>query len=99
MYIFKSMRTSIINFSSYYIHLFITACRYEKGAWSECINGQMTREDKLKSTGGVSESSSCEPMRSINKKCNPNNGGASSKQANSGGGGSKKERKNKDKGT
>ncbi|XP_073836493.1 uncharacterized protein [Musca autumnalis] len=71
------------------------SCRYEKGAWSECINGQMTREDKLKSTGGGSESSSCEAIRSINKKCNPNNNGAAGKQANGG----KKERKNKDKGS
>lgn len=59
----------------------------------------MTREDKLKATGGISESS-CETVRSINKKCNPNNGG--SKQAggiaSGGGGGSKKERKNKEKG-
>ncbi|KAI8118257.1 hypothetical protein CVS40_10000, partial [Lucilia cuprina] len=72
-------------------------CRYEKGAWSECTNGQMTREDKLKATGGVE--TSCEAVRSINKKCNPNNG--ASKQA-SGGGGSgngKKERKNKEKGS
>uniref|UniRef100_A0A1I8NXU3 Pleiotrophin/Midkine C-terminal domain-containing protein n=1 Tax=Stomoxys calcitrans TaxID=35570 RepID=A0A1I8NXU3_STOCA len=74
------------------------SCRYEKGAWSECLNGQMRREDKLKATGG-SESpanSSCEPMRSISKKCNPNNGRAGSKQANGGG---KRERKNKDKGS
>ncbi|XP_075164328.1 uncharacterized protein LOC142236924 [Haematobia irritans] len=82
-------------------------CRYEKGAWSECINGQMTREDKLKATGGTEStsssssspssllSSSCEPIRSISKKCNPNNGAASSKQAN----GNKRERKNKDKGS
>lgn len=55
----------------------------------------MTREDKLKSTGGVE--SSCEPVRSINKKCNPNNGGANKQSGGSGGGG-KKERKNKEKG-
>uniref|UniRef100_T1PG19 PTN/MK heparin-binding protein family n=1 Tax=Musca domestica TaxID=7370 RepID=T1PG19_MUSDO len=76
------------------------SCRYEKGAWSECINGQMTREDKLKSTGGNESSSSCEAVRSINKKCNPNNnggaGGSGGKQANGSG---KKERKNKDKGS
>ncbi|KAM7355439.1 uncharacterized protein ACRADG_001486 isoform 1-T4 [Cochliomyia hominivorax] len=75
-------------------------CRYEKGAWSECTNGQMTREDKLKATGGAE--SSCEPVRSINKKCNPNNGGGANKQSSGGVGGSggnKKERKNKEKGS
>ncbi|KAI9581328.1 uncharacterized protein LOC119638016 isoform X1 [Glossina fuscipes] len=62
-------------------------CRYEKGAWSECINGQMTREDKLKSTGGNEgrNDSNCETVRSINKKCNPS--GGANKQ--------RKERKNK----
>ncbi|XP_049314022.1 putative uncharacterized protein DDB_G0274405 [Bactrocera dorsalis] len=76
-------------------------CRYEKGAWSECTNGQMTRQDKLKSaittnptvatdTTDTNADSSCEPMRKITKRCNI--GGA--KMANK----SNKERKHKDKG-
>lgn len=69
------------------------SCRYEKGTWSECTNGQMTREDKLKATGGIE--SSCEPVRNTNKNCNPNNG--ANKQGSGGSG--KKERKNKEKGT
>ncbi|XP_039963521.1 uncharacterized protein LOC120776701 isoform X2 [Bactrocera tryoni] len=76
-------------------------CRYEKGAWSECTNGQMTRQDKLKSaittnptvatdTTDTNPDSSCEAMRKITKRCNV--GGA--KMANK----SNKERKHKDKG-
>ncbi|XP_037932835.1 uncharacterized protein LOC119667605 [Teleopsis dalmanni] len=65
-------------------------CRYEKGSWSECnSNGQMTRQDKLKSTGNAADSS-CVAVRDVNKKCNP---GGANKQA----GKANKERKNKDK--
>ncbi|XP_055912427.1 uncharacterized protein LOC129946318 isoform X1 [Eupeodes corollae] len=63
------------------------ACRYEKGAWTECTSGQMTRQDKLKTTSD----STCEPVRSINKKCNPGGGGGKPKDKGN------KERKNKDK--
>lgn len=45
-----------------------SACRYDKGNWSECQpNGEMTRVDKLKST---SDSATCQPTRTMNKKCN-----------------------------
>ncbi|XP_055843512.1 uncharacterized protein DDB_G0271670-like isoform X2 [Episyrphus balteatus] len=61
------------------------ACRYEKGAWTECTSGQMTRQDKLKTTSDAT----CEPVRAINKKCNPSGGKPKDK--------GNKERKNKDK--
>lgn len=60
------------------------ACRYEKGVWTECASGQMTRQDKLKTTSDAT----CEAVRAINKKCNP--GGGKKDKGN-------KERKNKDK--
>lgn len=56
----------------------------------------MTREDKLKATGSVEPS--CEAVRSINKKCNPNNDASKQASGGSGGGRGKKERKNKEKG-
>lgn len=47
---------------------FGTACRYDKGAFSECQpSGEMTRTDKLKAT---SDSASCQATRTIIKKCN-----------------------------
>lgn len=55
------------------------ACRYEKGAWSECTNGQTSRTDKLKTTSDPS----CQATREVNKNCNPSKGK-----------GEKKERKN-----
>jgi pleiotrophin len=42
------------------------ACRYEKGAWSECTTGQMQRTDKLKTTTDPS----CQATRTVNKNCN-----------------------------
>ncbi|CAD7002859.1 unnamed protein product [Ceratitis capitata] len=81
--------------------LSFTACRYEKGAWSECTNGQMTRLDKLKTAAAkanlpvntdatdANSDSSCEPIRKTTKRCN--SGGA--KMANK----ANKERKHKDK--
>lgn len=62
-----------------------TACRYEKGSWSECATGQMTRADKLK----ASSDPSCEATRVIKKNCKP--GKSKDKSA-------KEQRKNKDKG-
>lgn len=55
-----------------FYHSFIIrslACRYEKGAWGECQTptGDMTRLDKLKAT---SDSATCAPTRTMNKKCN-----------------------------
>ncbi|PSN44928.1 hypothetical protein C0J52_15006 [Blattella germanica] len=42
------------------------ACRYEKGAWSECsAQNQMTRSDSLKANSDPS----CEQSRQITKKC------------------------------
>lgn len=61
-----------------------SACRYEKGTWSECITGQMSRTDKLKS----SSDPTCQSTRVVNKNCNP---GKSKDKSN-------KDRKNKDKG-
>lgn len=60
-----------------------SACRYEKGTWSECASGQMSRTDKLKS----SAEQTCQSTRVVNKNCN------SGKSK-----GEKKDRKNKDKG-
>ena len=62
----------------------ILACRYEKGTWSECATGQMSRADKLKTTSDPS----CEATRVIKKNCKS---GKSKDKAT-------KERKNKDKG-
>ena len=83
------------------------SCRYEKGAWSECKDGEMTRIDKLKtsSASGSSASpavnSSCEPARTVNRKCNPERNSRKSNKGqqnnNNGGKSNKKERKNKDK--
>ncbi|EDS28528.1 conserved hypothetical protein [Culex quinquefasciatus] len=43
------------------------ACRYDKGAWSECApNGQMSRTDSLKS----SSDATCQTSRVVNKNCN-----------------------------
>lgn len=42
------------------------ACRYEKGAWSECTTGQMTRSDKLKTTTDTT----CQTTRVVTKNCN-----------------------------
>ncbi|XP_030385122.1 homeobox protein 13 isoform X2 [Scaptodrosophila lebanonensis] len=73
------------------------ACRYEKGAWSECKAGQMTREDKLKVSDATNNNNeqSCEPIRITNRKCNP--GSAGNKQG--GNGGRSKDRKHKEKGS
>lgn len=46
--------------------LFAAACRYEKGAWSDCnAQSEMTRNDKLKANSDPS----CEQNRQITKKC------------------------------
>lgn len=100
-HIFTSLTCFIflLNFSLHFPSL--TACRYEKGAWSECTNGQMTRQDKLKSatttnptvatdTTDANADSSCEPMRKITKRCNIGGPKMTNK--------SNKERKHKDKG-
>lgn len=43
------------------------ACRYDKGAWSECApTGQMSRTDSLKS----SSDATCQTTRVVNKNCN-----------------------------
>lgn len=68
-----------------FICFFFTACRYEKGSWSDCVTGQMTRADKLKPTSDPS----CEATRIIKKNCKP--GKSKDKSA-------KEQRKNKDKG-
>jgi len=51
------------------------ACRYEKGAWSECSSqNQMTLSESLKANSDPS----CEQSRQITKKCK-NKGAKSSK--------------------
>lgn len=47
---------------------------------SECVNGEMTRTDKLKAT---SDSTTCQPIRTINKKCNKSKQDKQSKDRNS----------------
>lgn len=43
------------------------ACRYDKGAWSDCDNnGQMSRTDSLKQTSDAT----CQTTRVVNKNCN-----------------------------
>lgn len=61
------MNKKILNFKSFNIYFFVVAaCRYEKGAWSECnVQSQMTRNDKLKPNSDAS----CEQTRQISKKC------------------------------
>lgn len=55
----------MLNFFLIKIILF-SACRYEKGQWSECNpQSQMTRNDKLKPNSDAS----CEQNRQITKKC------------------------------
>ncbi|XP_063984340.1 uncharacterized protein LOC135166198 isoform X2 [Diachasmimorpha longicaudata] len=44
-----------------------TACRYEKGTFSNCVNQLVTRVDTLK----PNSDSSCEPTRRITKRCKP----------------------------
>ena len=54
--------------SNFLFYFLIVACRYDKGNWGECQpNGEMTRIDKLKAT---SDSATCPPTRTMNKKCN-----------------------------
>lgn len=57
-------------FEPFFFFLFLlphTACRYDKGAWSECApNGQMSRTDSLKS----SSDATCQSTRVVNKNCN-----------------------------
>lgn len=55
-----------VSLNLYRIVLIVSACRYEKGQWSDC-NGQsqMTRNDKLKPNSDAA----CEQNRQITKKC------------------------------
>lgn len=52
----------------------ILACRYEKGAWSECVAGKMNRVDKLRPNNGAEANGAvpavCEPTRNVQKNCN-----------------------------
>lgn len=52
----------------------IPACRYEKGAWSECVAGKMNRVDKLRPNNGAEANGAvpavCEPTRNVQKNCN-----------------------------
>ncbi|XP_033161084.1 uncharacterized protein LOC117141638 [Drosophila mauritiana] len=55
-------------------------CRYEKGEWSQCVGGQITREDKLEpeATGGSDQN--CNPVRTVSKKCKVNGNSSGGKQ-------------------
>lgn len=47
-------------------------CRYDRGTWSECLNGEQTRMDTLKAAGtGMSSppASTCEQNRPVKKSC------------------------------
>lgn len=50
---------------SYCFRLF-SACRYEKGEWSKCLNGSMSRKDNVRANSDAS----CKPTREITKNCN-----------------------------
>lgn len=55
-------------FIYYFTYIYLPACRYEKGPFSECQpNGEITRVDKLKAS---SDSVNCQQTRTITKKCN-----------------------------
>ncbi|EDV50028.1 uncharacterized protein LOC6545136 [Drosophila erecta] len=71
-------------------------CRYEKGEWSQCVGGQITREDKLEpeATGGSDQN--CNPVRTVSKKCKANGNSSGGKQH--GQSRRTKEQKQKDKG-
>ncbi|XP_053203958.1 uncharacterized protein LOC128388571 [Panonychus citri] len=45
-----------------------SSCRYNKGPWSECANGQKTRTDTLRVP---TSTPNCEPTRITTKKCKP----------------------------
>lgn len=42
------------------------ACRYDKGEWSKCVSGSMSRKDNVR-TGS---DASCKATREITKNCN-----------------------------
>lgn len=42
------------------------ACRYDKGEWSKCVNGSMSRKDNVR----AGSDASCKPTREITKNCN-----------------------------
>lgn len=41
------------------------ACRYDKGEWSKCVNGSMSRKDNVR----AGSDATCKPNREINKNC------------------------------
>lgn len=45
-----------------------TGCRYTKGTWTDCVNGEKTRVDTLKQTATVVPGE-CEPTRTTKKRC------------------------------
>lgn len=49
-----------------YFNGFIIACRYDKGEWSKCVNGSISRKDNVR-TGS---DASCKQTRDITKSCN-----------------------------
>ncbi|KAI8039429.1 hypothetical protein M5D96_008153 [Drosophila gunungcola] len=49
-------------------------CRYEKGTWSQCNDGHMTREDKLQAEAVGGSDQNCDPVRTVSKKCKANSG-------------------------
>lgn len=55
--------------------IFLSACRYDKGPWSECVDGRMARNDKLKQ----GSDGTCVKDRQISKKCKPTKGAKSTK--------------------
>ncbi|KPU77747.1 uncharacterized protein Dana_GF25045, isoform B [Drosophila ananassae] len=75
-------------------------CRYDKGTWSPCNNGQMTREDKLQTevSGGQASDQNCDAVRKVNKKCKPA-GNSAERKHNNGSNRNQKERKQKEKGS
>lgn len=53
-----------------------TACRYEKGAWTECTSGQMSRSDRLKTASDPT----CQQTRDVTKNCNQGKSKADKKE-------------------
>lgn len=54
----------------------IPACRYEKGAWTECTSGQMSRSDRLKTASDPT----CQQTRDVTKNCNQGKSKADKKE-------------------
>lgn len=53
-------------FFSHLGRIITLACRYDKGEWSKCVNGSMSRKDNVR----AGSDASCKATRDITKNCN-----------------------------